>query len=80
MIVDVQNVLQGAGFSFDYRTIFIGIAFSIIGWGVWRYGRRMQSGRHMILGVVLMAYPYFVSSPWWSLAIGLLLCFFLAFL
>ncbi len=73
MPTDVQKLLQGTGFSFDVKTIVIGIVFSIVGWMAWRYGRRHQSGRHMILGVVLMVYPYFVSNLWWSLALGSLL-------
>ncbi|MCB1214909.1 MAG: hypothetical protein KDK66_05475 [Deltaproteobacteria bacterium] len=56
--------------SFNFYTLTVGIFFSLIGWACWRYGRKTQSGRHMILGAGLMAYPYFVASPWWSLATG----------
>ena len=72
---DIRNLLQGVqgggiGSSIHFAPIFIGIAFSLVGWGAWRYGRRIQSGRHMILAVALMAYPYFVWNTWWSLATG----------
>ncbi len=74
---EVQGLLKGAALSFDYKTILVGIFFSIVGWLAWRHGRKTQSGRHMILGVGLMAYAYFVSSFWWSLGIGSVLTVFL---
>jgi len=73
----LDHLLQGTNFSIDYKTIFIGIFFSIVGFGAWRYGRKSQSGRHMLLGVALMFYPYFVPNPWWSLLVGSLLTIFL---
>ena len=77
MPTEIQGMLQGVGGSFDYTTIFVGIAFSIVGWGAWRYGRKIQSGRHMLLGVALMGYAYFVPNPWWSFVVGSLLTGFL---
>lgn len=70
---DAQDLLQTMGIKIDYGTILIGIGFSLVGWMAWRYGRKNQSGRHMLLGIGLMVYPYFVSSHWWSLVIGTLL-------
>ncbi|OGQ21531.1 MAG: hypothetical protein A3I05_03255 [Deltaproteobacteria bacterium RIFCSPLOWO2_02_FULL_44_10] len=61
----------------DIYSIFVAVLFSIVGFAAWRYGRRSQSGRHMILGVVLMGYGYFVHNVWWSLGIGTLLVIFL---
>jgi len=63
--------------SFNFTSLFLGLAFSIVGWGAWRHGRKSQSGRHMILGIALMAYPYFIPNPWWSFAVGSLLTGFL---
>ncbi len=56
--------------SFDPYAIFLAIIFSLVGYCAWRYGRKTQSGRHMILAVALMGYGYFVTNPWWSLAVG----------
>ena len=39
-----------------------GFVFSSIGLIAFAYGKRMQVWRIMLLGIVLMAYPYFVPS------------------
>ncbi len=67
---EVQDLIRGTVSSFDYSTIFVGILFSLVGWLAWRFGRKTQSGRHMMLGVGLMAYAYFVTNVWISLGIG----------
>lgn len=74
---DIQNLLQETAGSFDMKTVVAGIFFSLVGFSAWRYGRHSQSGRHMILAVVLMAYPYFVPGFWWSLLVGSSLTVFL---
>ncbi len=55
---------------FNLTSLFIGMGFGVIGFSAWRYGRKMQSGRHMLLAVGLMGYAYFVPNPWISLAVG----------
>jgi len=57
----------------DPTMIFCGIFFGWAGYGSWRYGRQQQSGRHMILGVALMGYSYFIPHLWMNLTIGGLL-------
>ena len=70
----LKAVTGGAlGESFSISLIVIGVFASLVGYLAWRHGRRNSSGRHMILGVALMAYPYFVRSLWGSLIIGLAL-------
>ncbi|MBF0491715.1 MAG: hypothetical protein HQM15_02935 [Deltaproteobacteria bacterium] len=61
-------------------SVFISLIFSIVGISAWRYGKAKASGRHMLLGVALMAYSYFVPNEWASLAVGLGLSLFLFFL
>jgi hypothetical protein len=77
MSPDIQSLSQGAGLSFDFTTIFIGLAFSLVGLCAWRYGRQNNSGRHMMLGVGLMAYTYFVPNFWWAIFIGVVMTVFL---
>lgn len=36
--------------------------FSLIGFAVFTYGRRQRTATHTVVGLALMAYPYFVSS------------------
>ncbi|MBI2336131.1 MAG: hypothetical protein HYU97_05160 [Deltaproteobacteria bacterium] len=62
---------------FDLPSILCGIFFSMVGLYAWRYGRQQQSGRHMLLGVALLAFGYFIPNVWLALAIGTLLTTFL---
>ena len=50
----------------DFTTILFGLLFGGIGFAAWGYGRRARSGRHMVLGVALMAYSYFIPNRWLS--------------
>lgn len=47
--------------------------FSLIGLASFTYGRRQQMGVPTLFGVVLMLYPYFVSSTLALIGIGVLL-------
>ncbi len=60
-------------FDFDLPSILIGMFFSLVGFGAWRYGRNIQSGRHMILGALLMGFGYFIPNPYTGFGIGALL-------
>ena len=44
--------------------------FSLVGFAAFRHGKRNSEVRPMLLGVALMAYGYFVSDVWISLAVG----------
>lgn len=50
-----------------------GFIFSSIGLIAFGYGKRMQIWRTMFLGIVLMAYPYFISSLLMLYSLGVLL-------
>lgn len=47
--------------------------FSLIGMAVFAYGRRQRTATHTLVGVALMAYPYFISSILALIGIGVLL-------
>ena len=53
--------------------LFLGLIFSMIGFGYFRYGKRQGDGRAMLVGVVLMVYPYFITSPFAVVGVGVLL-------
>jgi hypothetical protein len=38
------------------------------------YGKKMVQYKPMVIGIVLMAYPYFVPQPWLLYTIGCALC------
>lgn len=50
--------------------IFAIVVFSIIGFGAFRYGKRDGRWQPMVIGMVLMVFPYFVSSGLWLYLIG----------
>ncbi len=54
--------------------LFASILFGAIGLAAFLYGRKMVLWKPMVLGVALMAYPYFVSETWLVYAIGCALC------
>jgi ABC-type transport system involved in multi-copper enzyme maturation permease subunit len=66
--------------SFDAGSLFTGLIVSSIGFVLLSYGKKMSRAPHMAVGLVLMAYPYFVSSILLSfgIAAGLLLALWLA--
>lgn len=47
--------------------------FGLIGSALFLYGRRQRRGAPTLVGVALMAYPYFVSTTLGVVAIGALL-------
>ncbi len=53
--------------------LFLGLIFSMIGFGYFRYGKRQGDGPAMIVGVGLMVYPYFITSPLAVVGVGVLL-------
>ena len=54
--------------------LFGSVLFGAIGLGAFMYGKRMVLYKPMVIGFVLMAYPYFVPQTWLMYAIGGTLC------
>lgn len=55
---------------FSVYTIVLAVLFGLVGFAAFRYGRKNAEPRPLILGIALMAYGYFVTNAWVSLAIG----------
>ncbi len=51
--------------------LFAGLLFSSIGFVGFAYGKKMNLWKPMFLGIVLMAYPYFIDDTVALCAIGL---------
>lgn len=49
------------------------LLFSAIGFVAFVYGKKMTLWRPMVLGILLMGYPYFVSDVWLMYGIGVAL-------
>ena len=54
--------------------LFGSLLFGAIGLGAFMYGKKMVLYKPMVIGFVLMAYPYFVPETWPMYAIGCALC------
>ncbi len=54
--------------------LFGSLLFGTIGIGVFMYGKKMVLYKPMVIGFVLMIYPYFVSQTWLLYTIGCGLC------
>jgi hypothetical protein len=50
--------------------LFGSLLFGIIGFAAFVYGKKSTLFVPMILGFILMVYPYFVSQTWLLYAIG----------
>ena len=48
--------------NFSPSNLLAGLIFGSIGFVAFAYGKKMGLGRPMIIGIVLMAYPYFFSG------------------
>ncbi|MDD5200853.1 MAG: hypothetical protein PHC88_13735 [Terrimicrobiaceae bacterium] len=52
------------------ENLFGSILFSAIGMGAFVYGKRNALWKPLILGVVLMVYPYFIGETWMMFTAG----------
>ena len=73
MTQDVPTPLMPDLGDFSFATILLAVLFGLVGFAAFRYGRKNGEPRPLVLGVALMAYGYFVSNAWLSLAIGAIL-------
>ena len=64
---------------FSLATIAVAVVFGLVGFAAFRYGKKNGESRPLFLGIALMAYGYFVTNVWVSLAIGALLTLLLFF-
>ncbi len=68
-------LLEGLGLQMPSPAYLIGsLVFSLIGWVVWRSGRRQARPVLTWSGAVLMFYPYLVTRAWLLWGVGLALC------
>jgi len=57
--------------------LFAAIVFGAIGMGAFVYGKRQGLPKPMLIGMALMAYPYFIQETWLVYAVGAGLCILL---
>lgn len=60
--------------NFDAGNIIAGLVVSGVGFVFFSYGKKMGRAPHVITGLVLMIFPYFVPGVLLMLGIGALIC------
>ena len=65
--------------NFGVANIIAGFLFGSIGFIAFVYGKKMSLWRPLVLGLVLMAYTYFISNTILLYGIGIVLCVLLYF-
>jgi len=58
----------------DAGTLVAGIVVSGVGFVFFSYGRKMSRPPHVVVGVIMMVFPYFVPGVIAMFAVGALLC------
>jgi hypothetical protein len=72
---DNLAALETLGITLPSTAYIIGIViFGIVGFVVYRYGKRMSLQATKWIGVALMLYPYAVSTTWLLYLVGAGLC------
>ena len=61
-VEQLQQLLKSTQTDSFTAVLFAGVIFGSIGVGAWIYGKKRASAAHMILGAVLIAYPYFTMN------------------
>jgi len=69
----VSGGLSGDG-GINWGYWIANILFGIIGWYAFIHGKREKSWRPMLIGILMMIYPYFVTNTYLTFGIGIALC------
>jgi len=70
----LSNAVGGqAGGGINWGYWIANILFGIVGWYAFLHGKRENSWRPMVIGILLMFYPYFITNTFLTFAIGIAL-------
>ena len=58
---------------FSPSALFAGLVFGVAGIGAFRYGRRQQRARPMLLGLALIVMPWVITGAWLQWLFGAVL-------
>ena len=73
--MDELKVLESAGFSLPSVAYIAGsIAFGILGFAAYRWGKATSRRGPYWIGIALMVYPYFTGETWLMYSVGVALC------
>ncbi len=66
--------MDSLGLDFSFSSLMAGFVFGVIGFYLFREGKKRLNYSTIFCGVSLMAYPIFVSGPWMTWGTGVVLC------
>lgn len=78
-VLSTYGISPSVTSSFTFANIMAWVIFGLIGMFAFKYGRKEKSYKPLIIGVVLMVYPYFVSNTIVLYAVGIVLTSLLYF-
>lgn len=58
---------------FDSTTLFVNLVVGSVGVAMFSYGKKADRLPHLVAGVLLMVYPYFVEGPLTLVSVGVLI-------
>jgi hypothetical protein len=72
---DELAALEALGFTLPSPAYLIGVViFGIVGFVIYRYGKKKSLSPTKWIGVALMLYPYAISATWLLYVVGAGLC------
>lgn len=60
--------------NFSVSGLIAGLLFGVVGLWMFCEGKRRLNNKVVVIGLVLMIYPYFTNGPWMDWGIGFALC------
>jgi hypothetical protein len=72
--VDELSQLENLNLDFSFSALMAGFIFGVIGFYLFRHGKKRVHYPWILIGLVLMIYPLFVSGDLMNWGIGLVLC------
>ena len=74
-----ESLLSSVGIpalsNFSWPNLIGGFIFGSIGMVAFMYGKKERNYKPLVMGIVLMAYPYFITNTFLLYAAGIGLCF-----
>ncbi len=70
----LNSVGIDVGQGFPWAKVVAWFLFGSVGFVVFMYGKNIKSFKPLLLGLALMAYPYFFNDTVWLYGIGIALC------
>jgi hypothetical protein len=60
----------GRAMDFSAGGLFASLVVSTVGFGFFLYGKKASRPPQLVVGLVLMLFPYFIDGAWWQVGIA----------